>query len=250
MSCLTLHQPAPEPTVGQLVVERPARARVFERLGIDYCCGGRKSLALACREKDLDPDAVLRELDAEAEAPPADETDWSAATLAELADHIEQTHHAFLKAELPRLDRLTRKVAAVHGQRHPELVGLRLVYAHLMRELESHLLDEEAVVFPLCRRLDPSGTGGPPRDPAGRSVQSPIAALTHEHDDAGAALAEMRRLAADYVPPEGACNTYRAMLAGLAELEADMHRHVHKENNILFPRAVEAEAGRSRRKRS
>ena len=228
-----------EPTVGQLVVERQGRARVFERWGIDYCCGGKKPLSQVCRDKHLDLEVVRRELADSDQSTPATERDWAAATLSELADHIEQKHHDYLKQELPRLEALSRKVAAVHGQEHPELMEIRKIVLKLKGEMESHILREELVLFPLCRKLE---------TPEARevlmhgSVEGPITVMMREHDDAGEALAKLRTLSNDYAPPAQACNSYRALYDGLATLEADMHRHVHKENNILFPRAAALEA--------
>ena len=142
-----------EPTVGQLVVERPSRARVLEDFGLDYCCGGRKPLSHACRERQLDPAEVLAALEAEARQSTPAAPDWSARPLGELADHIEQTHHAYLKAELPRLSFLAEKVARVHGDRHPELIAIRDVFEGLRAGLESHTVAEDRVLFPLCRQL-------------------------------------------------------------------------------------------------
>lgn len=227
-------------TVGQLVAEQPARSRVFERLGIDYCCGGRKSLAEACRAASLDEETVLNELhacDASAAEP---EIDWTQATLTQLADHIEQTHHAYLHAELPRLDRLTARVAQAHGENDPRLFELRAMFCAFRAELEAHMSKEEFVLFPLCRQMD--GAARRPVFHCG-SVRNPVRVMRAEHQDAGEALETMRALTDGFTPPDWACNTYRAMLQSLAELEADMHQHVHKENNILFPQAEEIEAG-------
>lgn len=226
--------------VGQLVAERPSRSRVFESLGIDYCCGGKKPLAQACREKGLDPETVRRFLDDSAEPARSDDRNWSEATLTELADHIEQTHHAYLKRELPRLGTLVRKVAAVHGSHLSWLLELDGVFAGFAAEMESHAMKEEHVLFPMIRGLDCGQL--PAMDHCGGTVTNPILVMEHEHDDAGRALARMRGLSGGYVPPPAACNTFRAMLSGLVELEDDTHRHVHKENSILFPRAAEAEA--------
>ncbi|HZN68222.1 MAG TPA: iron-sulfur cluster repair di-iron protein [Tepidisphaeraceae bacterium] len=228
-------EPAPG-TVGQLVVERPSRARVFERFGIDYCCGGRKPLEQACRDRHVDPQLVLEEL-RKHDARRGPERDWAALGLTRLADHIEQTHHDYLRQELPRLDFLTRKVAAVHGEHHPELVRLRDVFLAFKAELLNHMQKEELVLFPLCRRLE---NGEAPAGLGEAWLQRPLDVLTHEHDDAGAALAEMRRLTNDFEPPADACNTYRALFDSLKELEADMHQHVHLENNVLFPAALDA----------
>jgi regulator of cell morphogenesis and NO signaling len=232
-------------TVGQLVAERPSRARVFERFGIDYCCGGKKPLGQACRDRQVDPRFVVEALRRNDESRRT-ERDWSAMGLARLADHIEQAHHGYLRQELPRLDFLVHKVARAHGANHPELLRLRDVFLEFKADMLNHMQKEELVMFPMCRRLE-SGDWPDGATPAGAApigVERPVDVLTHEHDHAGAALAEMRRLTGDYVPPPGACNTYRAMLDSLKELEADMHQHVHLENNVLFPAALAADAAR------
>lgn len=234
MSVIDMHT-----TVGQMVAEQPARARVFERLGIDYCCGGKRRLADVCEERGLDPLRVLDELAAQDRPRAAQERDWQAAGLAELCDHIEATHHAYLRNELPRLTGLVRKVASVHGEREPALRELEEVFDAFCMEIDSHMRKEEQVLFPMIRLLEsaerlPSFHCG--------SVNNPIRMMEFEHDGAGDALARMRSLTQDFTPPPEACNTYRAMLEGLAVLEQDMHQHIHKENNILFPRASAQEA--------
>ena len=228
-----------ETTVGQLVTERPARARIFESFGIDYCCGGKKPLAQAIKDKGLDEKTVLGVLDAFDDAAPAAEKNWGDAGLAELADHIEATHHAYLKTELPRLEFLVNKVATRHGEHNPKLIELARVFAIFKAELESHMYKEEVILFPICRQLETATS--PQRFHCG-SVQNPIAVMVREHDDAGDALSRMRELTDNYTAPADACNTYRALFDSLRQLEQDMHRHVHKENSILFPKAAEAEA--------
>ncbi|CAN5492543.1 iron-sulfur cluster repair di-iron protein [soil metagenome] len=226
-------------TVGQIVTDRPSRSRVFQRLGIDFCCGGKKSLEQACRDKHLDPHAVLAELRCADQQPNSDERNWAGASLRELADHIEQTHHAFLKTELPRLEYMVRKVAAVHGHRDARLEQLANTYARFKRELEDHMASEEQRIFPACCDLEESSrASGTKSGCFGDAIQT----MEAEHTHAGDALAEMRRLTDGYKPPSDACNTYRATLAGLAELESDMHVHVHKENSILFPKALAMES--------
>lgn len=226
-------------TVGELVTEKPSRARVFERYGIDYCCGGKRPLAEACDRRGVDPKAVVQDL-ATAEAEPvADERNWAEASLGELIDHIVDTHHAYLRRELPRLTPLVDKVTRVHGENHPELGECQAVFHGLRAELESHMMKEEQILFPLIaamessQRVETAHCG---------SVNNPIRVMQEEHDAAGAALARLRALSRDYTPPADACNTYRAVLDSLAELEADLHQHIHKENNILFPRAAALEA--------
>ena len=231
--------PTIETTVGELVARRPSRSRVFEKLGIDYCCGGKKPLAEACADKGIDAGTVLTILLATEEGAGSAERNWASATLAELSRHIEQTHHAFLKRELPRLGAIVRKVAAVHGGHHYWLLELESIYTRFAAEMQSHMMKEEQVLFPLIRSLE-SGQPGP-TTACGHGVDNPIRVMEHEHDDAARSLARMRELSADFNPPPDACNTFRAMLDGLRELEAETHRHVHKENSILFPRSLELE---------
>ncbi|MEE8312911.1 MAG: iron-sulfur cluster repair di-iron protein [Myxococcota bacterium] len=226
--------------VAQCVIERPSRARVFERLGIDYCCGGKEPLARACETKGLDPRMVLEAIEREdAKSPAAEERDWSRATLTELADHIENVHHSYLREELPRLASLIEEVVRAHGERHAELLECRDVFDSLRHELEAHLFKEERILFPMIRDLEASATL--PDFHCG-TLRNPIRVMEHEHDGAALALSRLRELTGDYAPPDDACNTYRAAFTGLAELEADLHRHIHKENNILFPRAVAEES--------
>ncbi len=224
--------------VGEIVALEPGRSRVFERLGIDYCCGGKKPLEAACREKGLEPDSVLRELLAEK---PAGEggTDWTRAALARLVEHILSTHHLYLRREMPRLSVLSGKVREAHGERHPELSELARVFQDLRAELESHMFKEEQVLFPMVVALESSVTR--PRFHCG-SVENPMGVMVEEHEAAGRALSRMRELTHGYRTPEDGCNTYRALMDGLLELEGDLHRHISLENNILFPRAAAVEA--------
>ena len=226
-----------ELTVGQLVVERPARARVFERLGIDYCCGGKIPLSQACEKKGLALDVVVQALEVAEFSSPRDRN-WANASLTELANHIQETHHAYLKEELPRLEFFLNKMANKHGPTQPHIVELRDAFVAFKAELEQHMLKEEQILFPLCRQLD--AADGPVSFHCG-SIENPIAVMVREHDDAGHAMERMRELTNGYHAPEDACNTYRAVFYSLGELEADMHQHVHKENNILFPKAIAAE---------
>jgi regulator of cell morphogenesis and NO signaling len=223
-------------TIGELVAEQPALMRFFERLGIDYCCGGKHTLAEASAEKGLDVNTVLQMIQALADLPQAgqpEEINWAKAGLADLCDHIEHTHHLYLKEELPRLGSIVETVAKAHGDRHLELHQVRSVFHALAVELGSHLLKEERILFPAIRQLE-KATDASHVMP----ISAPISVMIAEHDSTGEALATLRRLTDDYaIPPDG-CNTYRALLAGLAQLEADTHRHISLENNILFPRAL------------
>lgn len=231
-------------TVGSIVAKQPALARVFEQFEIDYCCGGKLPLEDACRAKGLDTLCVVDAL-----ARLGDETDAkthvdaASMTLTELADHIEQTHHVYLRSELPRLDAMTEKVASVHGDKEPRLHEVRETFLALAAELSSHMMKEERILFPMARQLEACETA--PAFHCG-SVQNPIRQMEHEHDEAGAALERLRNLTNSFTPPEWACNTYRAMLDALAQLERDLHLHIHKENNVLFPRTHELEQAKSR----
>ena len=227
-------------TIGEWVAQRPQTSRVFEALQIDYCCGGGKSLDQACREKKVDPQDMLGQLQEAVEANDEEPVqDWANASLSELCDHIEQTHHAYLRAELPRLTEQLGKVLSAHGSREPKLAELQQTFAGLRGELEPHMFKEENILFSAIRQLEGSETQT--TFPFG-TVANPIRMMEHEHENAANALRKIRDLTGNFQIPDGACNTYRAMLHGLHDLEQDMHRHIHKENSILFPRAQQLEA--------
>jgi regulator of cell morphogenesis and NO signaling len=226
-------------TVAQWVSEYPQTARVFEELQIDYCCGGKIALADACESKQLDTNAIVAKLTRTVADPTQAPIDsWTESTLADLCEHIQTTHHAFLRQELPRLSGLVDKVVAAHGEKHPELKQLQQVFASLRAELEPHMFKEEQILFPAIRQMEQIAQR--PSFPFG-TVANPIRMMEHEHDVAGHALAQIRELTNDFLPPEAACNTYRVMLDSLRTLEQDTHQHIHKENNILFPRAQQLE---------
>ena len=230
-------------SVGALVREKPSRSRVFDRFGIDFCCGGKVSLEQACAKRGVLLDQIIEAIGADdSRAPENNQVDVDSMTLSELCNHIEVTHHAYLRQELPRLDQMTEKVARVHGDKEPRLREIRAVFLELQAELVPHMKKEEQVLFPLVRKLEVSTAR--PEFHCG-SVNNPIHQMEHEHEHAGDALRRIRELANDFAPPEWACNTYRAMLDSLAGLEADMHQHILKENNVLFPRAIQLEHNRA-----
>lgn len=226
-----------ETTVGEIVRAVPARSRVFENLGIDYCCGGKIPLAEACRAKNLDPAtvvAMLAALDGGADTATANPDTMS---LTELCDHIESVHHGYLREELSRLDFMTRKVAAVHGDDEPRLLEVRRVFEAFNAEITAHTQEEEKDIFPAIRQLE-SGNGD--KAAAAAQLKDAFAKLEAEHESAGAALVQFNALTDGYTPPEWACNTFRALYDGLAKLEQNTHQHVHQENNVLFPKALAA----------
>jgi regulator of cell morphogenesis and NO signaling len=234
-----------EQTIGEIAAELPGSMRVFEKYDIDYCCGGKVSLADACAQRGLAPEQLVRELGAAGVPDGGPSPDWQNAALNGLIDHILTRHHVYLKAELPRLSRILHKVAEAHAARHADsLVPLGETFEALRYELESHLMKEEMVLFPVIRGLEAaSQAGAGPAESHCGSIRNPIRVMEHEHDSAGGALARMRAITGGYQLPADACNTYRALFDGLQELEADLHRHIHLENNILFPRAAVLEAG-------
>lgn len=225
--------------VGEIAAHSLAAVRVFEDHGIDYCCGGQRPLEQACREKGLDPAVILAELDA-ARAEPSAGRDWTGAKLRDLIEHILRTHHDYLKRELPRLSERMATVRRVYAERYPDLVNpLASLLAALRDELEMHLRKEEMILFPFVQRAEAAADAGqPPTPPPFGSFANPIAVMEDEHESAGRALAGMRELTNGYLAPADACNTFRALYAGLEELERDLHMHIHLENNVLFPRAM------------
>lgn len=215
-------------TVGELVAERPGRSRVFQSFGIDFCCQGGRTLTEAAQRKGVSLDALIEQLEAEAAAPAAVEKNPADLPLDELAEYIVETHHTFLRRELPRLRAMSQRVAEVHGGHTPSLIEMFHVFVGLENELTSHMMKEEQVLFPAIIAMVRQGaTVGP--------LDGPIACMIHEHDVAGQALEDLRRLSKGFEPPADACNTYRAVFAGLRDLEDDLHRHIHLENAVLFP---------------
>ena len=229
---------APHTTLGDIVTSQPEAARVLERFGLDYCCGGTATLDAACADRGVDQAGVQAALGELGEPAPAD---WARMSPATLVDHLEATHHTYLHVELERLHRLADKVEAVHGDRHPELADIRSTFAHLRADLEPHLMKEERVLFPMIRELA-AATEMP--DFHCGTLRNPISVMLGEHDRAGELLAQLRSLTSDYTPPADGCASYGALFDGLKRLEADTHLHVHKENNLLFPAVMAMENAR------
>jgi regulator of cell morphogenesis and NO signaling len=231
----------PETRIADIAAQNPATIKVFQRLGIDFCCGGKRPLAEACREKQI----TFGELTAalaytEAGKPGIPGAD---AKPGELIRFIVDRYHADLRAELPRLAQMAAKVLDAHGARHPEVFPeLVRVFAGLRAELESHMMKEERILFPYIERLEALAADDETlaASPFG-TIQAPIGMMEHEHDDAAKALARLRQLTNGYTPPADACNTFRGLYFGLAELEKALHEHIHLENNVLFPQGVRLE---------
>ena len=233
-----------ERTVRELVLEFPAATRVFEKLGIDYCCGGGKTLEEACHEAHVAPDQVMDSLEVadQTERAVRKDRDWQTAPLSDLIAHVKNTHHRYTREEMARLGPLFDKVRSVHGKNHPELDGIRATFGGLVQELTTHMMKEEMALFPYIVRMEESVIEKEPvLPPPFGSVRNPVAMMMHEHDSAGNALREMRQASSGYAAPPDACISFQTLYRALTEFEADLHQHIHLENNILFPRAVEME---------
>lgn len=228
-------------TVRDIALKIPATTRIFEEFKIDYCCGGRKPLEEACRNAGVLADDVIERIGAALDAKPS-EVDWSHSSLSDLIEYIEDKHHVFTRDELQNLEPLVEKVVRVHGDSHPELARVQGLFRNLADDLAPHLQKEETVLFPYIRDLERRSLmqlSAPM--PFFGTVQNPVRMMTAEHDTVGDLLREMRSATGDYLPPAGACPSYTGLYHRLAELERDLHRHIHLENNILFPRAIELE---------
>ena len=236
-----------EKTLRELVLETPAATRVLEKLGIDYCCGGNQSLEQACRAANLPIDQVLDSLEAAelATKPEGKDRDWQQEALADLVAHITSTHHKYTRSEIARLAPLLEKVRSVHGQNHPELQSIQTSFLGLADELTMHMMKEEVMLFPYIVRMEESVIERQPiLPPPFGTVQNPVSMMMHEHDSAGDTLRAMRKASGGYAAPADACVSYQTLYRTLAEFEADLHQHIHLENNILFPRAIAMEQGR------
>jgi len=227
-------------TVRELATELPNATRIFEKLGIDYCCGGHKSLEEACKTANASVDRVLLALEQGVDASVSDTAgrDWSSAPLPELVDHIINTHHAYVKSELPRLEALIAKVVRVHGKNHPELETVQTAFTALGQELSAHLMKEEQILFPFVKHMSSANDCGPS---CFGTVQNPIRVMMMEHDGAGEKLREMRQATSNYTLPADTCFSYGTLFGALQDFERDLHQHIHLENNILFPRAIALE---------
>lgn len=232
-----------EKTVREIALEAPLTTRVFEEFKIDFCCGGRIPFADACEKAGVDPQAVAAKLKPLLENAVVDDSAAERMAPAELVDHIVDTHHLFTTREIQRLVPLAEKVAMRHGENHPELVEIRDLFIGLAEEMIVHMRKEEMHLFPYIVQLDRAIKAGrmAPMPPFG-TVNNPVRMMMFEHDNAGEVLRKLRELSGDYTAPPDSCPSYKGLYAGLQDFERDMHRHVHLENNVLFPQAIEMES--------
>lgn len=233
---------AQEETIGEMVAKDYRKAQVFKKFGIDFCCGGKKALSEVCDKKGLDIHKVQAELSAVDEITVGSSVDFQAWDLDFLSDYIINTHHRYVKENIPFLSEISQKVARVHGDHHPELVRIAEVFSGIAADLSQHLVKEESVLFPYIKELvSAQKNGGSLPMPSFGNVTNPIKVMEMEHEGAGEDLSEIRLLSSDYLVPEDACTSYRILFKKLEEFENDLHQHVHLENNILFPKAIELE---------
>jgi regulator of cell morphogenesis and NO signaling len=234
-------------TVRDVATELPQSTRLFEKLKIDYCCGGHKPLAEACASAGVDIGSVMEML---ARVTPSNSNDASAPdfqnfTPTKLITHIVDTHHVFTRSEMDRLQALADKVLAAHGGNHPELVNLDELLIRLDADLTPHMFKEEQVLFPYIVSLENAATQNRPAPfaPFG-TVNNPIRMMMREHDAAGELMREIRALTSDYKVPADGCVSYRTLYEALENFEKDLHQHIHLENNILFPKALDLEVAK------
>ena len=231
-------------TIREIALEAPATTRVFEHFKIDYCCGGRRSIADACEAEGIDSTILMERIDQaivdermRTESVPAERRGPT-----ELVEYILDKHHVFTAEEIERLTPLMAKVAMRHGSAHPELLELQDIFAALTNSLIPHMKKEENILFPYILELDAAARRNSlPPIPHFGTVKNPIRMMMLEHDTDGDRLRKMRSITNDYALPEGACPSFTALYAGLEDLERDLHRHIHLENNVLFPAAAELE---------
>jgi regulator of cell morphogenesis and NO signaling len=232
-----------ETKVRDIVLSNPAARQVLEDAGLDYCCGGGRSLHEACLQADASAEEILDRLRGNSKNTGPDESNWMAAPLSELTRHIREKHHQYVREAIPRMQALLEKVTTKHGKDHPEVEDIRSFFTELGKEMIMHMQKEEQILFPYVDALERAANAhGSVEPPFFQTVKNPIYAMMKEHDAVGELVKQIRSLSAEYTAPADACTSFKTLYAGLKEFEADLHQHVHLENNILFPRAVEAEA--------
>jgi len=234
------HVNSAERTIGEFVAEDYRTAAVFEQHGIDFCCGGKVTLSEACREKGIDLEMMLGEMDSARSTTLDRDRNYAAWDLSFLADYIVNIHHSYLNENLGQITGYTHKVAQVHGANHPEVIEISSVFDKIATDMPLHLREEEEVLFPTIKKIEAAGkTGATPDAEDLETINVSLEKLIREHDEIGEAVHTIRHLANDYTLPSDACTTYMLTYQKLKEFEDDLHKHVHLENNILFPKAAQ-----------
>jgi regulator of cell morphogenesis and NO signaling len=231
-----------ETRVNEIALSNPSARRVLEDAGVDYCCGGGKSLQDACLHAGVTADEILKRLRQNSELAGPEDTEWTGASLAELTRHIRERHHQYVRDSIPRVRGLLVKIREKYGPRHREIEEIEKLFGGVAREMTAHMQKEEQILFPYIDALErPAGGNGSVEPPFFQTVRNPINAMMQEHDSAGELVRKIRKASNDYKAPADACTSYQATYQELRQFEEDLHLHVHLENNILFPRAVELE---------
>jgi regulator of cell morphogenesis and NO signaling len=232
-----------ETRVNEIALSNPRARRVLEDAGVDYCCGGGKSLQDACLHAGVTADQILQRLRQNSELAGPEDTEWTNASLADLTRHIRERHHQSVRDSIPRVRALLAKIREKHGPKHREIGEIAKLFGDVAREMTAHMQKEEQILFPYIDALERSARGkGSVEPPFFQTVRNPIRAMMQEHDSAGELVRKIRKASNDYKAPADACTSYEATYQELRQFEEDLHLHVHLENNILFPRAVKLEA--------
>ncbi len=231
-----------ELTVGQWVAYNYKASSVFRKYGIDFCCGGGISIQKACQKKGIPEEQLLLELENISKVS-ASQENYSSWELNFLADYIVNTHHDYVKKSLPEMSFYAQKVARVHGDRHPELLQILALFQEIETEMTEHMQKEELILFPFIKEIVLAhSTAQKIEKPVFGTVINPVSMMKHEHDSAGRIMEQIQQLTNNFTPPDDACTTYRVFFQHLAVFQEDLHKHVHLENNILFPKAIKMEA--------
>lgn len=230
-------------TIGEMVAQDYRAATVFQKFGIDYCCKGNRTLEEATDKKNIDVNAVRAELDKVLNTPAEENMDFNFWPLDLLADYIEKKHHRYVEERIPLLLQYLNKLCKVHGDVHPELFEVNRLFNETAGELTSHMKKEELILFPYIRKMLKKYKDGSPllEAPHFSTVKNPIKMMMDEHENEGERFEQIAEITGRYTPPSDACNTYSVTYALLDEFEKDLHKHIHLENNILFPKAIQHE---------
>jgi regulator of cell morphogenesis and NO signaling len=228
--------------VKDIALSNPAARQILEDAGLDYCCGGGKSLHEACLHAGVPAEEIVNRLRGNSKHVNPDEANWTSAPLGDLTRHIRERHHRYVREAIERVQPLLGKVVAKHGKNHSELTDIQRLFAEVAREMFMHMQKEEQILFPYVDALEKANSAhGSVEPPFFQTVRNPIHAMMKDHDAAGELVKQIRRASSEYTAPADACTSYKALYQDLREFEADLHQHVHLENNILFPRSVEME---------
>ena len=232
-----------ETKVKDIALASPGATQILEHAGLDYCCGGNKSLHDACAHAGVSADEIMAQLQANSAKVDPASANWVSAPFSDLTRHIRERHHQYVREAIPRVQVLAAKVKARHGLNHPEIADIEKLFLQVGRELLMHMQKEELILFPYIEKLERAINGTEVVEPPFfQTVKNPVHAMMEEHDAAAAVMSQIHTTSSAYTPPADACTSYRALYRDLHEFETDLHQHVHLENNILFPRAVEMEA--------